>query len=215
VAVDGRAADAASILADCVRRGAVGARLRAPAREAPPDWLECDPFWAGATDLGVPICVHLPVQQHTAGVPRLADVLRRFPRLRVVLDHVANPPWSQAAPDYGLGQVLPLADLPGVYIKFATVNLDRLAAAGVPAERALRRLVDVFGAERVVWGSDAPNTPGDYEVMLDRIQAALSQLNLAERGLVLGGTALRVYPALECQSRQPNERSDHARVSVP
>jgi predicted TIM-barrel fold metal-dependent hydrolase len=114
----------------------------------------------------------------------------------VVLDHIGNPPWQADDPDLGLGLVSQLADAPNLVLKFATVNLNRLEAAGVSAPRALRRLVEMFGAERVMWGSDVPNTPGDYSGMLARVSIALADLSAADQQCIMGATALRVYPAL-------------------
>jgi predicted TIM-barrel fold metal-dependent hydrolase len=153
------------------------------------------------------VCVHFSLRDQAAGLPLLDDLLRRFPGVRVVLDHVGNPTWAEGPPDYGLGPLIRLADRTGIYIKFATVNLERLEAAAVAPQLALERLVGTFGAQRILWGSDAPNTPGVYAQMLARMRAALSDTPAADQEWILGGTAMHVYPQLEGQKQ-------HARLSI-
>jgi predicted TIM-barrel fold metal-dependent hydrolase len=117
--------------------------------------------------------------------------------VRVVLDHAGNPPWRVGPPMYGLGPVLDLKRFDQLVIKFATINLERLHAAGVDPVVALRMLVDSFGANRIMWGSDAPNTPGNYTDMVRWISAVLADFSSDERAWILAGTALRVYPRLQ------------------
>ena len=53
-----------------------------------------------------------------------------------------------------------------VSTKFATINLERLEHAAVAPTVALDRLIDAYGSERIMWGSDMPNTPGEYSHMV-------------------------------------------------
>jgi L-fuconolactonase len=195
--LDGRAPGAPDQLTTLVRdHGAAGLRIRAPARSGPFDWLECEPLWRRAVDLDLPMCVHLMPHDSATGLPVLVEILSRFQDATVVLDHVANPPWRPDPPDFGLDSVLPLARFERVIIKFATLNLERLEAAHVEPGPVLRRLVEVFGADRVMWGSDAPNTPGEYAEMLLRMRTAISDLSIVDQGAVLARTAQSVYPRL-------------------
>jgi hypothetical protein len=47
-----------------------------------------------------------------------------------------------------------------------------------------------------MWGSDAPNTPGDYGDMLSWMRSAMTKISETEQYWLLAGTALRVYPKL-------------------
>ena len=195
--IDGRLPDAPDQLTMAVQeQGAAGVRIRAPGRSAGLEWLTCAPLWLSAQELQVPVCVHFMENVQAEGVPLLAALLRQFPSVRVVLDHAGNPPWRAGPPAYGLGPVLDLARFDQLTIKFATINLERLRGAGVDASVALRILVDGFGADRIMWGSDAPNTPGNYTDMVRWISTVLADFSSAERDWILAGTALRVYPRL-------------------
>ena len=192
--IDGRREDAPDQLTACVREGASGLRVRAPGRAGGLDWLTCEPLWQRAADLHIPLCVHFMESVQAEGLRLLPALLEQFPQLPVVLDHVGNPPWREGPPDYGLRPVLALAHFEQLVLKFATINLERLHVAGVEPRVALDRLVDGFGAQRIMWGSDAPNTPGDYADMLTWMRSALSALSETDQAWILAETALRIYP---------------------
>ncbi|HEY7067061.1 MAG TPA: amidohydrolase family protein [Chloroflexota bacterium] len=194
--IDSRAPDAAERLSYWVReRGAAGLRLVAGDRGGGMDWLQVPALWQRAADLAVPMCVFFPVGLYAPGLGALGEMLRRFPGVAVVLDHAGNPPWQEGPPLYGLGPLLDLAPH-NLYLKFSTVNLHRLAAAGAPAADVLKLLVDRFGAERLLWGSDLPHTPGPLGDMVGAMRAALAALPAAAQAQILGGTALTLYPGL-------------------
>lgn len=194
--LDGKLPEAPDQLTAVVREGAAGLRLRAPGREGALDWLTCEPLWQRAAELRVPVCVHFMESVQAEGLQLLPSLLAQFPSVPVVLDHAGNPPWREGPPHYGLQPVLSLARFEQLTIKFATINLERLHAASVEPGLALDRLVGGFGASRIMWGSDAPNTPGDYAEMLRWMRVALSALPEADQQEILAGTALRVYPGL-------------------
>jgi L-fuconolactonase len=194
--LDGRLPEAPEQLSACVRDGAVGLRLRAPGRAGALNWLTCEPLWQRAAELHVPVCVHFAESMQAEGLRLLPGLLAQFPSVPVVLDHAGNPPWRAGPPHYGLQPVLSLARFEQLTIKFATINLERLHAAGVAPGLALERMVASFGARRMMWGSDAPNTPGDYAEMLDWMRTAMSSLAAADQAWILAGAALRVYPRL-------------------
>jgi L-fuconolactonase len=201
--LDGRLPEAPEQLTDCVRAGAAGLRLRAPGRAGSLDWLCCEPLWQRAAELQVPVCVHFMESVQAEGLRRLPGLLEQFPRVPVVLDHVGNPPWREGPYHYGLEPVLALARFDQLVLKFATVNLERLHAAGVEPRLALERLVGGFGADRLMWGSDAPNTPGDYAGMLAWMRSAMATLPEADQASILAGTAVRIYPRLARDAAAP------------
>jgi L-fuconolactonase len=194
--LDGLRPDAPERLTECVQQGAGGLRVRARGRGNSLDWLTCAPLWRRAAELDIPVCVHFMENVQAEGLKLLRGLLVQFPRLPVVLDHAGNPPWREGPPTYGMQRVLDLAGFEQLTIKFATINLERLHAAGVEPSIALEQLVKTFGANRVMWGSDAPNTPGDYGEMLKWMRLAMSTLTETDREWILAGTALRVYPKL-------------------
>jgi predicted TIM-barrel fold metal-dependent hydrolase len=58
-------------------------------------------------------------------------------------------------------------------------------------------LADVFGATRLVWGSDYPQTHDrSYAQLVELGRAACAARPHAERDAIMGGNALRLWPAL-------------------
>jgi predicted TIM-barrel fold metal-dependent hydrolase len=200
-AIDPVAHDAPETMTRWVDQGAAGLRIAAPGRDGGPQWVEDDAIWRRASELDVPLCVHWMVATQAAGLPLMRRMMERYPDVTVVLDHVANPAWGEGAPLYGLGPVLAMAHLKLV-LKFATINLERLHEARVDASTALRVILDTFGAERVIWGSDAPNTPGVYGDMVEMMERVLESVSTSERASILGGTAQRIYPSLASRAQR-------------
>ena len=77
--------------------------------------------------------------------------------------------------------------------------LEEAAApdAGGDARDLVDRLVDTFGAERLVWGSDYPQTHDrPYAGLVDLGCTRARASSDADRDLVLHANALRLWPAL-------------------
>lgn len=158
-------------------------------------WLDDDRTkkgWAYVADHGIPMCVQLTAP----AIPQLVNVLKEFPGLRVILDHVAmtnfgdGPPYVAAAPAYEL------ADFEGVYLKVTSrVLLSAKGSAGGSAG-ALRELVDRFGSDRIAWGSNYPANAGSLESLVQLLEEATSGLSEADVDNIYHGTARSLYPKL-------------------
>ncbi|MGC7404173.1 amidohydrolase family protein [Pandoraea pneumonica] len=125
-------------------------------------------------------------------VPAIIALARRFPNLRVVLDHMLEP----EAEDDNFGfdaRFEPLAAEPNIYFKFTSINLDIYRETGIPADQALRSAVDLFGADRIMWGSDIGTSSGTYLDMVQRMIDATALLNDAQRHAVLYETGKAVF----------------------
>jgi L-fuconolactonase len=100
-------------------------------------------------------------------LPSLERLARRFPRLAIVIDHAAKP---RIGADGGFEDwydaIAPLADRPNVHCKLSGLLTE--CPPGEADEASLAPyvpvLLDLFGAERLMWGSDWPvlNMAGDY-----------------------------------------------------
>jgi L-fuconolactonase len=129
-------------------------------------------------------------------LPRILTLATRYPALSIIIDHAAKP-------DIAHGQWQPWADA------MATLALESTAMcklsglmteAGPSPERgAVQRwgqhVLDCFGADRVVWGSDWPvlELAGSYAEWWAESQQMLASLSPQARAAVLGGNARRLY----------------------
>lgn len=150
--------------------------------------------WAEADRLGIAMVVMLGrTQDPTEGATRIAALAQRFARVNIVLDHVGQPT-AAGPPDFGVSPAFAaLARRSNIYYKFTTFNMERLAAADIPANAFLRHVVDVFGAEHVMWGSDFGNSQGTLSDLVARAVEAASLLSAAERRAVLHDTGWRIF----------------------
>ena len=61
----------------------------------------------------------------------------------------------------------------------------------------METLVERFGADRLMWGSDYSQTHDrSYAELLGLAEAATAELSPGDRAAYLGGTALRLWPEL-------------------
>jgi predicted TIM-barrel fold metal-dependent hydrolase len=193
VIVDPAADDAPAHLRELAAvPGCQGVRLFGIGAE-PPDWFDGDAgeaLWATAVDLDLRIVATLL----TPDLPRLDAMLARFPGAPVVLDHCGFPDVHDGPPFVGLQPLLALVDHPGLHLK---VTSHVLEAAGVHAPTFVERLAATFGSDRLVWGSDYPQTHDrTYAELVALGRDACVGLGADDQARVLGETALRLWPAL-------------------
>jgi predicted TIM-barrel fold metal-dependent hydrolase len=131
-------------------------------------------IWGLLADAGVPVVVHassVPVPGGWIGPEPIGEVLRRHPRLRVVIAHLGMP-------EYG-----PFFELARTYERVAldtTMAFTDFAERGMPFPAKLRpALRDLGLAGKVVLGSDFPTIPHPYAHQLH----ALDRLDLGDEWL--------------------------------
>jgi predicted TIM-barrel fold metal-dependent hydrolase len=203
--VDALAGDAPGQLSYWIReRGLSGVRLFSAAAAIgvlfEVDDPRLDAFWLRAQELAVPV----DLQVRYPSIAAVRRVLGRHPSARVVLDHLAGAPVTGGPPYRAAAELLELAECDGVYVKFANHNLDAADEAdGSTAQGFLEHLVAAFGADRVLWGSNFPNTFGKspataatYTAMVSRVLGTASRLGEDVAAQLLGGTAQGLYAGL-------------------
>jgi predicted TIM-barrel fold metal-dependent hydrolase len=118
--------------------------------------------------------------------------LRRFPRLAVIVDHCGMP-W-QGGDAEALDEVLALAAYPNAALKWSHAQ-DIFGVTDYPYDGLspfLRRAIDAFGAERIMWASDHTSIKGQSWAELLFCLRDSPHLSQVEKELILGGTVRRV-----------------------
>jgi len=179
--VDVLAADAPERIRHWKRQGLAGLRVFVAGHTTKQEVRLDDPRSFPAWDCALQEGLTVAVQARAAGLAQLEAMLRRFPRTRIALDHMARP--DKANPDSLLG----LARYENLYLKLTTHNVHEL-----PAE-FLHRVVKHFGAARVAWGSNYPAAKGKLESLVEEARRALSALTNAERESIFARTAQSLY----------------------
>lgn len=172
--------------------GCHGVRLFGIGAE-PPAWFDGErgaALWDTAVELELRIVATLL----TPELPRLAAMAARHAGVPVVLDHCGFPDLQGGPPFAGAAALLALADHPGLHLKLTSHVLE---GAGAHSNAFVELLVAVFGAERIVWGSDYPQTHDrTYAELVALGRDACAGLSAIDQARVMGGNALRLWPSL-------------------
>jgi len=130
-------------------------------------------------------------------LPASLGFVDRHPEQRIMLDHIAKPVISGAPPPEWVANIRELARRPHVLCKFSGVVTEVCGRQWSPA--LLRPYFDVvldaFGADRLVFGSDWPVclVASDYVRWRDFVVSCTASLTPAEQSAVFGGNAVRFY----------------------
>ncbi|CAN7761519.1 amidohydrolase family protein [Caballeronia sp. LjRoot29] len=132
-------------------------------------------------------------------VPSLKVFAARFPELRIVVDHGAKPQIrdGRAAWQNWADGIAELAALPQRLL----CKLSGLATEAAPGWTAptlkpyVDHLLDCFGPERLMWGSDWPvlNLNGDYPQWFDAARQLTAHLDASAQQAIFGDTAREFY----------------------
>jgi L-fuconolactonase len=204
VMLDATAADTPATLDRWVNeRGVAGLRLfgRAAANGTYP-WLDSPAAlqtWQVANRHGLTmVLMYAPACVEPAALAAIASLAQRFPATTIALDHFG---WAGCEPaDLGVAAALVrMRERDNVFYKLTTINFHMFEKAGIDSARFVRRAVDLFGADHLMWGSDVGNTLESYESMARRARAAAARLTPAERSQFLRETGMRLFGS--CDAR--------------
>jgi L-fuconolactonase len=166
--------------------------------EPDPDWLLRDQVVDGLGAVAAAGLVYdLLVRERE--LPAARAVAQRLPELTLVVDHLAKPRIREAAMDPWAGELAALARHPNVACKVSGLVTEADWDAWTPTQLVpyVRHAVDVFGPERLLFGSDWPVcllAAGYREVVAASVEGLeRAGLGPAERDLVLGANARRLY----------------------
>jgi predicted TIM-barrel fold metal-dependent hydrolase len=151
------------------------------------------PVWERASSLDIPICIMTLSQE----IPRVRAMLERFPEVTVALDHLAVPRLSAGPPYDSVKPLFELAGFPNLYLKFSSVSLYGAARGKSTSKEFFSRLVDCFGTNRLMWGSNFPATNDrNLKDQYDLARNELSFLSSEDQRWIFGESALMLWPEL-------------------
>lgn len=197
-------ADPASdaILRDLVnRRHAVAIRLtgeREASGELP--WLTSPAAAATiklAGELGIFVeLLYFPVNEPNAtSLGVFAKVADQFPGVKFLVEHVG---WTAggAEANYGLSPAhVELSKRRNIVVKPTTLNFNMLKREPQAMAAYMRRVVDTFGEDRVIWGSDFGNSEGTYAELVALAVQSVAGLSDAQKRKVLRDNGMKLFKA--------------------
>ena len=122
-------------------------------------------------------------------LPRLLQAAQRRPEIPFLLDHCGMPDLS-GGPSYpNATNLFALSDAPNISVKLSTHVFTHAKQGASTAAAITQRVVDTFGASRVMWASDYSVLGLVYADCVAEAEQACRALPPGDRDLVLGDAA--------------------------
>ena len=165
-----------------------------------------DPFWAEVERMNIPVSwvqsARSPVGSYEDELGHLEAIIERFPKIQHVLVH--GIPTSLYADDKGTLRFPPIVERLMTKGPVTAELLYPIAVGGkteYPYTRIhthIRQILDAFGPQRFMWGSDAPNVERycTYAQSLTYFTNHFGDLPVLDMRAILHDNAVRVYPGL-------------------
>jgi predicted TIM-barrel fold metal-dependent hydrolase len=195
--IDVEAPDAVSTFDHWLKRGGTGMRLFTSGSTMPDQgsWFadpKTFPFWQHAAAKRIPVCM----QMKHEGIPLLRAVMDRFPQVTIILDHLARAPFADGPPYRAAADLFALAKYPQLYLKITPINVTPKNWGKATPETFFAKVIETFGAQRIAWGSNFPNSEGSLAEILTAARQAFSFATPSDQDWIFGKTARALYPVL-------------------
>lgn len=164
--------------------------------EEDPDWLlrpDVQRGLAAVRDAGLSYDLLVRPRE----LPAALTTAQAFPDMRLVIDHIAKPPIASGQLEPWATLMEPFRELSHVHCKLSGMiteaNWTSWSADNL--RPYVRRALDIFGVDRVMYGSDWPVCllAGSYGAVRNALEEALPPLSRADWAKVFGGNAIRFY----------------------
>ncbi len=180
--------------------GLAGVRFSPMYYQGKDDWLNAKtsyPLWQKAEELGAVFNFFIASEQ----LPKLEDMVRRFPKVKVVIDHLARVDLEAKDPEPEIKKLLALARYPNVFVKVSEFNV--LSPSKKYPYRdvypLVKRVYDAFGPDRLLWGTGFPGATRaqagrpSLQEELAIIEKEIPFLSAEDRAKILGKNAAKVW----------------------
>jgi L-fuconolactonase len=141
---------------------------------------------------GIPFDVPDAWPRHLAAT---ADLAAALPDLRVVVDHLGKPPFGGAGWERWRSTLADVAACPNTVAKVSGLQVPGRPFTVAEVRPAWEVALELFGPERLMWGSDWPLTVlvGGYQQAWDVMSSLVAELSPGEQAHVMSATAAGVY----------------------
>jgi predicted TIM-barrel fold metal-dependent hydrolase len=189
--------DAPERIRHWVRLGVSGLRLFTGGSTAAFDPSSLDdprsfPAWEACGEQGLSMCI----QTDPSGLAQVAGLAKRFPKVRIVLDHLGRPDIADGPPYKRASSLFGVAPFENIFLKLTPRIFGDVRKGQASPESFFPRLVQVFGSDRLAWGSNFPASEGKLADNLALAKRCLACLPAEDQAWIFANTAQRIYPAL-------------------
>jgi len=131
-------------------------------------------MWHHGAELDLAMCLLINPPE----LPAIAAMCRRFPRTPVVIDHCARIGTDGSVRADDLDRLCRLAQFESVRVKVsAFYALGEKHPPYADLGPMIKRLLDAFGRERLMWGTDCPYQVRDHHTVRDSVDLIERQLD--------------------------------------
>ncbi|RUN77000.1 amidohydrolase [Sphingomonas sp. TF3] len=195
--VDLLAPDAIATIRAWVDKGLGGLRVFTGGSTKDFDPSELDdprvyPAWELLGELGLTMCI----QTGPVGLGAVATLAKRFPNVPIILDHLGRPDVTDGPPYAAAQSLFDLAAVESIFLKLTPRIMGDSQKGAASAETLFPKLVAMFGAYRMAWGSNYPTSEGSLAAILGTARERLSNLSEDDQAWIFGKTAQILYPRL-------------------
>lgn len=193
--IDEHAPDVVETMRKLKEQGVRGFRLygwKAPYET----WLASDGMarmWRAGAELGMAMCGLV----NPEALAPLDAMCKKYPDTPVVIDHFGRIGVSGEINQADLDTLCKIARHKNTHVKVsAYYALGKKTAPYTDLGPMIKRLVDAYGPERLMWASDCPYQVQNGHMYADSIELVRSRLEFlsaSDRAWILGKTAERVY----------------------
>jgi L-fuconolactonase len=189
--------DAPDRICEWMRRGVTGLRLFTGGSTAAFDASSLDdprsfPAWELCGRSGL----SMSLQTDPSGLGKVAGLAKRFPAVRIILDHLGRPDVADGPPYKNASSLFALAPIENIYLKLTPRIFGDARRGQATPDTLFPHLVEVFGSNRMAWGSNFPASEGALKANLEKAKASLEALSAEDQAWIFGKTAQVLYPKL-------------------
>ncbi|NIJ45888.1 L-fuconolactonase [Wenyingzhuangia heitensis] len=125
------------------------------------------------------------------------EFVKKFPNIKFVIDHIAKPYIKDGFYDGWAVLMAEIAKHPNVYCKISGMVTEADYKTWTPEqlEPYLQLVLDSFGTDRIMFGSDWPVclVAGNYTEIKETITNFIAKLSLPEQSAIMGENAIKFY----------------------
>lgn len=192
--IDPLAPNAAQTVRDWAKQGLRGVRIRV--LDYAVDDPRTFPVWDACRELGVPMVM---MSLRPPGYEAFARMMQRYTDLPVTADHACGVQVDDGAPFAKAKGLFELARFPNFSVKYSTNLIQNCRRANVKPYDFMKRLVDAYGSERLMWGSNYPavhEPDWSYASAVEAVREAIRPFSRQDQENLLAGAALKLWPEL-------------------
>lgn len=164
--------------------------------ESDPEWLARKDVRRGLAAIGKAGLTY-DILVRTRELPAALAMVRALPDMRFVIDHIAKPPIASGAITEWAAGLKPVAAAPNVFCKLSgmVTEADWKHWTVRDITPYVTRVLEWFGPERCVFGSDWPVclVAASYAHVIDLCGQAIGDIPIADRERIFGGNAVELY----------------------